>query len=155
MNICIHAIGKRMPPWVKAGFEDYQARLPRQFTLSLREINLPERSPTSNIERLKAEESQRLLSGIAADDFIVALDQRGKALSSPQLAAQMQGWMDDRRDVSLLVGGPDGLADECLQRAQLKWSLSNATLPHMLVRVILAEQLYRAWTILQGHPYHR
>ncbi len=85
----------------------------------------------------------------------MVLDQRGKSLSSQQLAVQLQGWMDERCNVSLLIGGPDGLADACLQKAQLKWSLSAATLPHMLVRVILAEQIYRAWTIIQGHPYHR
>ena len=144
-----------MPAWVKAGFEDYQARLPKQLELSLREINLPERNSGQPVARLKEQEGQRLLSGVAADDLIVALDQRGKPLSSQQLAVQLQGWMDDRRNVSLLIGGPDGLANDCLQQSQLKWSLSNATLPHMLVRVILAEQIYRAWTITQGHPYHR
>ena len=155
MKITIHAIGKRMPSWVKTGFEDYQARFPRHVSLSLREINLPERSGNADVERLKQEEGQRLLAGIADGELVVALDERGKQLSSRQFAEQMQGWLDDRRDVSFLIGGPDGLSAECQQRANHCWSLSKATLPHMLVRVVLAEQLYRAWSILQGHPYHR
>jgi len=87
--------------------------------------------------------------------MIVALDERGQQLSSRQIADKMQGWLDDKRDISFLIGGPDGLSAECLQKADSRWALSKATLPHMMVRVMLAEQLYRAWTILQGHPYHR
>lgn len=155
MNIRIHAMGKRMPQWVKAGFEDYQARFPRHIQLSLREINLPERTANADIDRLRQVEGERLLSAIPREDLLIALDEGGQQWSSQQLADKLQEWLEDKRDVSFLVGGPDGLSADLLQRADKCWSLSLATLPHMMVRVILAEQLYRAWTILQGHPYHR
>lgn len=144
-----------MPAWIKEGFEDYQARLPKHIRLSLREIGLPERTSKSDIQRMKQEEGERLLSGVQQDDLVIALDEHGQQWDSRQLAQKFNGWLEDRRDISLLIGGPDGLSDSCLQRADMTWSFSKATLPHMMVRVILAEQLYRAWTILQGHPYHR
>lgn len=144
-----------MPPWVRQGFADYQARFPRHIRLELREINMPERAAHADVLRLKEEEGERLLAGVSADDLVIALDENGKQWSSRELGSQLQGWLEDRRDISLLVGGPDGLSRLCLERATQKWSLSRLTLPHMLVRVVLAEQLYRAYAITQNHPYHR
>lgn len=155
MDIRIHAIGKRMPPWVKAGFEDYQSRFPRHIRLSLREINMPERKSSADILRLKEEEGERLLSGVQTDDVVIALDEGGQQWGSRAFAGKFQDWIDDKRDISLLIGGPDGLSRQCMERANIKWSLSKMTLPHMMVRVVLAEQLYRAWAITQNHPYHR
>ena len=155
MKINIHAIGKRMPAWVRQGFGDYQSRLPRHIQLQLREINLPERTANSDLLRLKEEEGERLLAGVHADDMVIALDEGGKQWTSRELAGELFGWLQDKRNVSLLVGGPDGLSRVCLDRADRTWSLSRLTLPHMLVRVVLAEQLYRAYAITQNHPYHR
>ncbi|MCW8963133.1 MAG: 23S rRNA (pseudouridine(1915)-N(3))-methyltransferase RlmH [Gammaproteobacteria bacterium] len=155
MKIQIHAIGKRMPHWVREGFEDYQSRFPRHIKLTLREINMPERAGNADILRLKEEEGERLLSAVPPDDVVIALDEGGKQWGSRQLAAQFHNWLADKRDLSLLIGGPDGLSRMCLERANITWSLSRLTLPHMLVRVVLAEQLYRAYAITQNHPYHR
>ena len=155
MKIKIHAIGKRMPPWVRQGFEDYQSRFPRHIELSLREINMPERSGNVDVLRLKEEEGERLLSRVSSDDVVIALDEGGKQWGSRELAAKLDDWLADKRDLSLLIGGPDGLSRMCLERANLTWSLSKLTLPHMMVRVVLAEQLYRAYAITQNHPYHR
>jgi len=155
MKIQIHAIGKRMPQWLRQGFEDYQSRFPRHIKLSLREINMPDRSANADILRLKEEEGERLLSAVSSDDVVIALDEGGKQWGSRQLAVEFNNWLADKRDLSLLIGGPDGLSRMCLQRANITWSLSRLTLPHMLVRVVLAEQLYRAYAITQNHPYHR
>lgn len=155
MNIRIHAIGKRMPQWVRQGFEEYRQRFPRHIKLSLREIAMPERAANQDILKLKEEEGERLLSGVAQGDVIIALDEFGRQWNSRELAGKMSRWLEDRQDISLLIGGPDGLSRICLERADMKWSLSNLTFPHMLVRVVLAEQLYRAFAITQNHPYHR
>ena len=155
MHIRIHAIGKRMPLWLRQGFEEYQQRFPRHIQLSLREINLPERSANTDILRLKEEEGERLLSGVSADDVLIALDEGGRQWTSREMANMFQGWLDDRQDLSLLIGGPDGLSRMCLERARLTWSLSRLTLPHMMVRLVVAEQLFRAYAITQNHPYHR
>ena len=155
MKISIHAIGKRMPQWVRQGFEDYQSRFPRHIQLQLREINMPERTAHSDLLRLKEEEGERLLAGVNADDLVIALDENGKQWTSRELASELHGWQQDRRNISFLIGGPDGLSRVCLDRANKSWSLSRLTLPHMLVRVVLAEQLYRAYAITRNHPYHR
>ena len=144
-----------MPEWVDAGFAEYSRRMPAECALELKEIEPGRRSKSRSPERAQAEEAERLLNAIPADALVIALDERGKSLTSQKLATQMQGWLQEGRNVALLVGGADGLTDSCRQRADWLWSLSTLTLPHGMVRVLLAEQLYRAWTILQGHPYHR
>jgi len=155
LNIKIHAIGKRMPAWIKQGFEDYRDRFPRHIKLNLREINMPERTVNSEVLHLKEQEGDRLLAGVSADDVVIALDEGGRQWKSRELASELASWLQDKRAVSLLIGGPDGLSRQCLERADITWSLSRLTLPHMLVRVLLAEQLYRAFAITQNHPYHR
>ena len=155
MRIHLIAIGTRMPAWVSQGFQDYAKRLPRECALQLVEIPLSKRRKSLTSEQAAVEEGQQLLAALPKDCTVIALDVRGKSWSTEELAVRLQDWLGSGRDVALLIGGPDGLSADCLERASLKWSLSALTYPHPLVRVILAEQLYRAWTITTGHPYHR
>ncbi len=155
MKLNLLAVGTKMPTWVTEGFQEYQKRLPRECCLVLQEIAPAKRTKTGSAEQWKKEEGERILAAIPANQRVIALDVKGKAWSTEQLAEQLTFWQADGRDVSLLVGGPDGLTQECLQRADQKWSLSALTLPHPLVRIVMAEQLYRAWTVTQNHPYHR
>jgi 23S rRNA (pseudouridine1915-N3)-methyltransferase len=155
MNISLIAIGTRMPEWVNEGYREYARRLPRECRLKLTEIPLGQRARSKTVERAVAEEGKRMLAEISPGEHVIALDVKGRNWSTEQLAVQFQQWMLAGRGISLLVGGPDGLSAPCLERAQQRWSLSPLTLPHALVRVLLAEQLYRAWTVTVGHPYHR
>lgn len=155
MRIHLLAVGKRMPGWVDAGVSEYLKRFPSGCSLHLQEIEPARRSKNSPAERHKSEEADRLLAAVPKGANIVALDERGKSPDSPALSGWLEGWMQDGRDIALLVGGADGLDQRCLQAASRHWSLSPLTLPHGLVRIMVAEQLYRAWTILQNHPYHR
>lgn len=153
MRIRLLAVGNRMPGWVKTGYEDYARRLPRACRLELTDISPGKRQ--RGAKRAVAEEGKRMLDAIGRDDAVIALDVEGKPWSTRKLASHMHDWLADGRDRCLLVGGPDGLAGDCLARAEQRWSLSPLTLPHPLVRVIVAEQLYRAHSMLNNHPYHR
>jgi 23S rRNA (pseudouridine1915-N3)-methyltransferase len=164
MRIRLLSIGQRMPGWVDAGFGEYAKRLPAECALEL--VELPGglagkgRRRTGNVAdgelpRLKRDEGERLLAAVPERSRVVALDVGGRAWSSEQLAGQLAAWLADGRDLALLVGGPNGLSADCLERAEQRWSLSPLTLPHPLIRVVVAEQLYRAWSQLKGHPYHR
>ena len=155
MRISLIAVGTRMPKWVSAGYDEYARRLPPQCQLDLKEIALGHRGKTANAETAKAAEGERMLAAIDNSHTAIALEVTGKPWSTEDLASQMQIWLAGGRDISLLVGGPDGLAPTCQKRADAAWSLSALTLPHGLVRDIVAEQIYRAWSFLQGHPYHR
>ena len=155
MKIYLLAVGTRMPAWVEAGYAEYAKRLPRECSLELVEIAPGRRGKGMDVQRAIREEGERQLAAIPAGAAVLALDERGKSWSTEQLAEQLGHWLQDGRDRALLVGGPDGLAPEAKQRAEGAWSLSKLTLPHPLVRVLLAEQLYRAWSVVQGHPYHR
>ena len=155
MKLSLIAIGTRMPEWVNEGYREYARRLPRECRLKLTEIPLGQRARSKTVERAVAEEGKRMLAEISPGEHVIALDVKGRNWSTEQLAVQFQQWMLAGRGISLLVGGPDGLSAPCLERAQQRWSLSPLTLPHALVRVLLAEQLYRAWTVTVGHPYHR
>ena len=155
MQINLVAVGTRMPAWVNQGYQEYARRLPRECALKLTEIPLAQRARATPVARAVAEEGKRMLAAVTPQQLVVALDVKGRAWSTEQLAEQLQGWLQDGRNLSLLIGGPDGLAPACVERAEQRWSLSTLTLPHPLVRVLLAEQLYRAWTILNNHPYHR
>ena len=154
MRLLLISIGQKMPEWAADAYAEYAKRLPAGF-LQLIELPLGHRGKGADPARAMADEGARMLKAIPAEAHVIALDPRGKALSTEELAAHMGEWMQGGRDVALLVGGPDGLSADCLARAHQRISLSRLTFPHMLVRVILAEQLYRAWTILQHHPYHR
>lgn len=155
MRINLIAVGTRMPAWVSDGYNDYARRMPRECPLALTEIAPGQRSKAQPVARAVQEEGRRMLAALGERQRVIALDVRGRAWSTEQLADAMRDWLQAGDDISLLVGGPDGLADEVLARAGQHWSLSPLTLPHPLVRVLLAEQLYRAWTLLNGHPYHR
>jgi 23S rRNA (pseudouridine1915-N3)-methyltransferase len=149
------AAGTRMPSWVNEGFADYATRLPRECRLELTEIPLSRFRRSGDVARAVRDEGERMLAALSGPDHVVALDVAGKPSDTAGVADLLDGWLHGGRDVAFLVGGPDGLAPDCIGRSRLRWSLSPLTLPHGLVRVLLAEQLYRAWTILQGHPYHR
>lgn len=144
-----------MPKWVEQGVDEYCKRLPPELKLEVKEIALGKRGKGADIRRAIASEGQQMLAAIGDRDRVVALDVKGKPWSTEQLASNLADWQLGGSNISLLVGGPDGLAEECLQRADQRWSLSALTLPHPLVRIVLAEQLYRAWTINNNHPYHR
>jgi 23S rRNA (pseudouridine1915-N3)-methyltransferase len=154
MRLRLVAVGTRMPAWVDEGFRDYAARMPRECRLELREVALGRRGRGGDTARAIADEGERLLAA-SSDTQRICLDMRGEPLDTPGLARKLAGWLQDGRDIALLVGGPDGLSATCLEAARTRWSLSPLTLPHGLVRVLVAEQLYRAWTVLSGHPYHR
>ena len=155
MRLSIIAVGTRMPAWVEQGVEEYGRRMPRELKLEWREIPLARRGKDSRPEQLCAREGEQLLKAVPGGDRVIALDVGGKRISTNQLARQLESWQMSGDNYSLLIGGPDGLSDDCLRRADQRWSLSDLTLPHPLVRVLLAEQLYRAWTITVNHPYHR
>ena len=144
-----------MASWVAQGVEEYSRRMPRELKLQWREVPLARRVPGAKAEQLSERESEQLLKAIPPGDTVIALDVLGKRISTAQLAQQLEAWQMSGVNYSLLIGGPDGLSPRCLERASARWSLSDLTLPHPLVRVILAEQLYRAWTITVNHPYHR
>lgn len=143
-----------MPQWVEAGFGEYRKRMPAELKLELIEIPLNPKGKGS-VNPSKENQGKALLNLINKQDRVIALDVLGKSMSTESLAGQLSQWQMDGQDICLLIGGPDGLSAECLARADMKWSLSDLTLPHSLVRVLLMEQLYRAWTINKNHPYHR
>ena len=155
MRLHMLAVGTRMPDWVKSGYEEYARRLPRECHLVLKEIPLAQRSKNTDLVRAIDKEATALLTAIPAGDRVVALDVQGRSIHTHQLAKTLAQWQQDGRDTSFLIGGPDGLSERCLAAAQETWSLSALTLPHPLVRILLAEQLYRAWSLLHNHPYHR
>jgi 23S rRNA (pseudouridine1915-N3)-methyltransferase len=149
------AVGTRMPRWVDETFADYSRRLGSKLELTLDEIPVASRTGGRAAPAAKRAESERLLARLRAGEFVAALDERGKELSTRELASWMAGRQREGRDVAFLIGGPDGFAEAVRERCDFSWSLSRLTLPHALVRVVLAEQIYRAHTVLTGHPYHR
>lgn len=158
MELTIAAVGTRLEPWLNDAFEDYRRRLPPHLKLRLQEVPLARRTARSRPTGAGAaieDEGQRLLRHVRPDSHALLLDERGRQLDSVGVAKELGRWLEREPHVAFLVGGPDGVSQACRERADASWSLSRLTLPHGLVRVLLAEQLYRAWTILQGHPYHR
>lgn len=155
MKIRIVAVGPKMPAWVNQATDDYLKRLSRDLQVEFVPLAIGNRGKNSSIEKAIAQEGDAMMNVIRDQDHVVALDLSGKAWSTEQLSEQLQSWREQARDAVLLIGGPDGLDRRCLARANQKWCLSNLTLPHPLVRVLLSEQLYRAWSITQNHPYHK
>jgi 23S rRNA (pseudouridine1915-N3)-methyltransferase len=159
MKLILCAVGHRMPAWVSAGFEDYTRRMPREMSVELIEVR-PEQRPAkaasaAQTARIMAAEAGRIIAVLPANCELVALDERGKALTTSQLARTMENWRQNGRDVAFVIGGADGLDAGLKKSAGLLLSLSSFTLPHQLVRVLLAEQLYRGAALLHNHPYHR
>ena len=149
------AAGNRQPEWVDAGFDEYAKRLRGSYALELVEISLGRRSRSNASAKALNDEGRRMLKALPASAHVVALGVTGRPWSTADLAKQLRRWERESGPVCLLIGGPDGLAPECEARADETWSLSSLTLPHGLVRIVVAEALYRAWSVLQGHPYHR
>ncbi len=154
MKFLVLAVGNRMPAWIEAGFQEYAKRMPRGARMELREVR-PGNRAGGGAGRALEEERDRIRAALPPDCEAVALDERGKAVTTAQLAAQIERWRGGGRDVAFVIGGPDGLHPEIKRQAQRMMSLSPMTLPHGLARVLLAEQLYRAVSLLAGHPYHR
>ena len=155
MKIRLVSVGTRMPQWVQAGVEEYRRRLPRDFEMIVTEIPLGSRSKSVATRAAMQKEGEACLRAVEKDDYLVALDVKGTVLGTETMAQAFGALRDEGRNISLVVGGPDGLDPSVLKAAHATWSLSALTFPHPLVRVILAEQIYRVWSILGGHPYHR
>jgi 23S rRNA (pseudouridine1915-N3)-methyltransferase len=155
MRISIIAVGAKMPQWVEQACADYLRRLPREWSVRVVEVAQARLGRQATPALILQDEAGRICPQLPAAARVVALDVQGKAWSTAELAQQLQAWQMDGRDVALLIGGPEGLANEVLEQAEQRWSLSRLTFPHPLVRVMLLEQLYRGWSILNNHPYHR
>lgn len=159
MRIHLVCVGTRMPAWVEAGVSEYRKRLPRDFELLLSEVSLAPRGKSTDspraLQKAMEREGEACLKVVDERDYLVALDVRGKSLSTESMAGEVRKLREEGLNLALLVGGPDGLAPACLDAARDSWSLSALTLPHPVVRIVVAEQVYRIWSLLHGHPYHR
>lgn len=155
MRIHLIAIGNRMPRWVQLGYDEYAKRLPRECELVLKEVVPGKRRKNADVRRVIRDEGTRMLAVVPPSSHVVALDLAGQNWTTAQVAEALSRWQNSGKDLSLLIGGPDGLAEGCRTRTAETWCLSRLTFPHPLVRIIVAEQLYRAWSILRNHPYHR
>lgn len=155
MAIKLLAVGRNMPQWVDQAFHDYAKRLPSEYAIDLTEIRPEVRGKNENTQKIIEREGQKILKSIPDQHTLIVLDERGTPWNTLQLANQMKRWREEERKICLVIGGPDGLSEACRQQAHQVWSLSPLTLPHPLVRVIIAEQIYRAWSIMTHHPYHR
>lgn len=155
MKLRLLAVGTKMPAWVQQGFNEYAKRLPADCALELVEISAGHRTKSTNAAQAMKQEADALRKALKPQDHVVALDVTGQSWSTERLAENLSDWRMSGQNIAFLIGGPDGLTSEILSLAKQRWSLSKLTFPHPLVRVIMAEQLYRAWTLLQGHPYHK
>lgn len=154
MKLRILSVGHKMPDWVETACSEYLKRMPREASIEIIEIKPDKRASGKNAEVVQEAEAKRILEA-AGKDYLIALDERGQEVTTVQLAARMETWLTSGRDIALVIGGADGLHASVKSRANWLWGLSKLTLPHGMVRVLLAEQLYRAWTVIQHHPYHR
>jgi 23S rRNA (pseudouridine1915-N3)-methyltransferase len=155
VKLTVAAVGQRMPAWVVEAWEDYSRRFPPSLPIELKAVRTVKRARNTDIAAARQAEGEALLAAAPPGALIVALDGKGAAWSTEDLAERLEGWMQEGRDLAFMIGGPDGLPDACRNKAQHCWSLGRATWPHALVRVMLVEQLYRAWSITRNHPYHR
>lgn len=155
MKLWILAVGNKMPGWVSEAFAEYAKRMPREARIELLEIKPEKRAGGKTVEQMQESEMERIQAALPAGAMHVMLDERGTEMSTLELAGSMKFWLQEGRDVAFVIGGADGLHPVLRQRAGKLWSLSRLTLPHGMVRVLLAEQLYRAMSVIQGHPYHR
>lgn len=155
MVIYLIAVGQNMPAWVKTGYDEYASRLKQEVELKLIEVAPSPRKKKSDPKKILKEEADRIRKAIPKNAYIVGLDVIGKAISTPELSQRLENWMQMGRDVAILIGGPEGFDPEIKKEFETSISLSKLTLPHPMVRVIIAEQLFRAWSIIHNHPYHR
>jgi len=155
MNLDIVAVGEKSPSWVDAGVSEYLSRMPHECKVRLITVATTKRTKKFSIQQAQEREQALLLKNTSRNSFRIALDEHGKMWTTAVLATKLEGWLQNTPSVTLYVGGPDGFTSEFLKQVDMVWSLSSLTMPHMLVRLVLVEQLYRAWTVIQGHPYHR
>lgn len=155
MRVSILSVGHKMPAWIQEGFQEYTRRMPPEIRVDLMELKPEERGAGRSLDRAKTLEGERILAALPAGAALIALDERGKGVSTQGLSVMLSEWMRDGGHPAFVIGGADGLSEAVRSRADKIVSLSLLTLPHGLARVLLAEQLYRAWTILARHPYHR
>ena len=155
MVIHFITVGQKMPKWVQEGYAEYAKRMPKACSIKLIELPMAQRGKTNSVDKMKAEEAKRILEAIPKGARMIILDEHGKQVTTKGLAEKLEEWLGGGQDVALIVGGPDGLQKELIDQAQWKWGLSNLTLPHPMVRILVVEQLYRAWSVIQNHPYHR
>ena len=155
MKLLIVSVGHKMPDWITAGFNEYAKRMPRELKIELVEVKPEPRTSGKTTVQIMEAEAQRILAALPQNCMRIAMDERGAQPTTKQFAAQMQGWMREGRDVAFIIGGADGLHDSVKLTAQQMLALSSLTLPHAFVRVLLAEQLYRAYSLMHNHPYHR
>ena len=153
MKLQVLSVGNRCPGWIRQGFDEYAKRMPKEMPLSLTEIAAPKHHQDSS--KVNEFEAKKILEKIRSTDWVVALDETGRNLSSPALAGELERWRELGKDVVFVIGGANGLASKVRERANQQLSLSALTFPHYVVRVLIAETLYRAWSISIGHPYHR
>ncbi len=155
MHIRLLAVGDRQPNWVDDAFSAYTGRFPREWKFRLDTIATVRRNKNDRSRQAMAAEGEQILAKVDSAEQVILLDERGKQLSSKSLAERLSGWQADGRDLCFVIGGPDGVSDACRERADFTLSLSQLTLPHGMARVLFAEQMYRAWSLQTGHPYHR
>jgi 23S rRNA (pseudouridine1915-N3)-methyltransferase len=155
LRVSILSVGHKMPAWIQEGYQEYVRRMPPEIRVELVELKPEERTSGKTVEKAKALEGARILAAVPDGAELIALDEKGRAVTTQGLSVMLTGWMRDGTHPAFVIGGADGLSDEVRERATRLVSLSTLTLPHALVRVVLAEQLYRAWSILARHPYHR
>lgn len=155
MIIHFITVGQKMPKWVQEGYTEYAKRLPKACTLKLTELPMAQRGKTGTADVYKTEEAKRIIAAIPKGARLIILDEHGQQVTTKGLADKLEEWLAGGQDVALIVGGPDGLETSLIQQAQWKWGLSNLTMPHPMVRILVAEQLYRAWSLINNHPYHR
>jgi 23S rRNA (pseudouridine1915-N3)-methyltransferase len=155
MRIQIIAMGDRMPAWVQHGYNEYVKRIGAGLSIELVEISPEKRNKSSDVKRIMAKEADRMRQSVSRGNFVVALDKDGKAISTEDLADKITTWQREGMNISILIGGPEGISQDLLSEADARISLSKMTFPHPVVRIILAEQLYRSYTILTNHPYHK
>jgi len=155
VHIRLIAVGDRQPGWVDDAFKIYAARFPREWRFQIDRIATARRSKNNKSQQAMDAECEQILARIKKTEQVILMDERGKQMSSQVLATKLIDWQTDGRDLCFVIGGPDGVAAACRERADTVWSLSQLTLPHGLARVLFAEQMYRAWTLQTGHPYHR
>ncbi len=154
MHITVIAVGQREAPWVNTAVKDYLARFPKNFSVELRELKTEPRAGQT-AQKLMELEAKRIEKSLDPDDFVVVLDERGKDLTTMEFAQKLSDWQSQSRNVSFIIGGPDGLDAQFKKSADFSIRLSSMTLPHAVARILLCEQLYRAWSVLNNHPYHR
>jgi 23S rRNA (pseudouridine1915-N3)-methyltransferase len=155
LKIELLAAGTKPPKWIQEGVSEYQKRMQRECALEIREIAIAKRVKSNSVERFRQEEEKRMRQHIKKGARIISLDAGGAMMSTEELAHKLKRWMGEYGRIQMLIGGPDGLSRGCLAMADESWSLSRLTFPHFLVRVLVAEQLYRAWSLLNNHPYHK